>query len=97
MNKYSYVYTVGKWTILIRKDNDNNATVRFYDNRQEGFDLLGQFVASYYIDTIINDVKNDDLMLYSDIPGWIVNKEEIKLIKEYCTLVKKTINLKECD
>ena len=95
MTNYSYVYTVGMWTILVRKNNDDNYIVKFYDNRQEGFDLLGQFVASYYLDTIINDVKNDDLMLYSDVPSWVVNKEEIKLIKEFCILVKKAI--KECE
>jgi len=50
------------------------ATVEFYDKRQAGehFGPLGQFVSSYYIETLL-DGDDGDLDLVSDIPEWSID------------------------
>ena len=82
------------WTVVI-KDEDpiQEPTVRWYDNRyphdKEGKIVLGQFVSSYYITTMLGDEfgarlgDSGGLCLDGGIPDWSVSQECAKEVADF--------------
>ena len=81
------------WVVVLNRGSQTGATlsniiqkptVLFYDSSVDWDKLvcpLGQFVASYYCDTILT--HRDDLILDASIPEWRVTREEMTLVKDF--------------
>lgn len=82
------------WTVVI-KDEDpiREPTVRWYDSRyphdKEGKIVLGQFVSSYYITTMLGDEfgarlgDSGGLCLDGGVPDWSVSQECAKEVADF--------------
>ncbi len=64
---------------------EGKPTVAFYDRRyeekfaeQNGGNLWGQFVSSYYVDTLRADVRGIDL--HGGVPSWKLSDEAMQLV-----------------
>lgn len=68
-----------KWTVAL-EDNPNNklgCIASFYDER-------GQFVSSYYVDTLLYDHNDGSgLALYLDCPYWTISGSDLKIILKW--------------
>ena len=61
-------------------EKNSKKIVSFYDARYEHTEY-GQFIASYYADTIAE--HDNKLILYLDIENWQVSHENIKEIQKH--------------
>ena len=90
------------WTVVIQDPNKDDyqtpclrqePTVKWYDGRypydKEGKIVLGQFVSSYYITTMLGDEfgarlgDSGGLCLYGGVPTWEVSQECAKEVADF--------------
>lgn len=70
------------WTVEISNDEDR-PIVKFYDLRYtKGFTPQGQFVADYYVKTLLED-PGYGLNLNCGVPAWSICAETMDLIKTW--------------
>jgi hypothetical protein len=71
------------WVVRIK---DNSNTIDFFDARFEITDL-GQFVSSYYINSIQS--LNGALCLNIELPEWSLSKEAMDRIRQWISTFKE--------
>lgn len=72
----------GKQGALIHEEDE--AMIEFYDTRFP-FDLLGQFIARYYISTLLAHDAKKGLDLHGDVPDWKIDAASLQRVIERWT------------
>ena len=75
--------------------------IEFYDFRYtgDGFGQRGQFVARYYLSTLVDDearLSRTGLCLHGGVPGWSVSASEMCEVYEYirtCNLAHDNLDI----
>ena len=67
-----------KWTVTIEDDPSKKlgCIAHFYDEK-------GTFVSSYYVDSLLEDHKEQGLILYLDCPYWTLDWSDLKVILDW--------------
>ena len=92
---YQHVKTFGRWIVVLANPGDrfglqlakifDKPTVLFYDsyNLKSNYRIYGQFVSSYYAETILQTTDTYGLSLDTSVPEWTVDAVTLHSIRDW--------------
>lgn len=75
---------VDKW----HPDEPREPMVKFYDHTYAGFGPLGQYVADYYVETLLTGNQDHGLCLNGGVPVWTIDRTPMMVVRMWLHLME---------
>lgn len=77
------------WRVVVNTNERGKLIVGFYDMTQDKEKFPeGQFVAQYYVDSLINH-PGFELRLYTEVPFWTIKYTALQIIKDWLSHIEQ--------